>query len=124
MRGYVEAARAKLNEPRIRLPHEEHRAFHMTVFKHLENPFVIGLLEAYWDAYEAVELNRYTDIQYLREVWDYHERILDALCDGDFSAAQQAFIDHTNLLHHQPRMQDLEQAAPLDLDRIEPRVTE
>lgn len=110
MRGYVEAARAKLSESRVRIPHEEHRAFHLTVFKHLKNPFVLGLLEAYWDAYEAVELNRYIEYSYLQQVWDYHTRILDAICAGDFDAAQKAFLEHTQLLHHQPRMQDMEAA--------------
>lgn len=118
--GYIEAARSKLNAERIRIPTEEHRAFHLTIFKHLENPFVLGLLEAYWDAYEAVELNRYGDFSYHKQVWDYHERILDAICAGDFDAAQKAFIDHTKLLHHQPRMQDMEQAVSI----LETKVTE
>jgi DNA-binding FadR family transcriptional regulator len=112
IRGYLEAARAKLNAPRIRIPTEEHRNFHLTIFKHLDNPFVLGLLEAYWDAYEAVELNRYADYSYHQQVWDYHERILDAICAGDFDAAQKAFMEHTQLLHHQPRMQDMEGTAP------------
>jgi DNA-binding FadR family transcriptional regulator len=111
IRGYLDAARAKLNAPHIRIPSEEHRNFHLTIFKRLENPFVLGLLEAYWDAYEAVELNRYADYSYLQQVWDYHERILDAICAGDYDAAQTAFIEHTQLLHHQPRMQDMESAA-------------
>lgn len=111
LRSYIQAARAKLNDRHIRIPLDEHRAFHLTIFKHLENPFVLGLLEAYWDAYEAVELNRYADFSYHQQVWNYHERILDAICAGDFDAAQKAFIEHTHLLHHQPRMQDMEGSA-------------
>jgi DNA-binding FadR family transcriptional regulator len=102
MRRYVEAARAKLNDRWIQIPNPEHRAFHMTVFKHVNNPFVIGLLEAYWDAYEAVEVNRYAAYAYLQNVWNYHERILDAICEGNFEAAKTAFIEHTYLLHYQP----------------------
>jgi DNA-binding FadR family transcriptional regulator len=102
MRGYVEAARAKLSDRWVHIPYQEHRAFHMSVFKHLDNPFVKGLLEAYWDAYEAVEVNRYADYAYFQNVWDYHERILTAICDGDFEAAKTAFIEHTYLLHYQP----------------------
>jgi DNA-binding FadR family transcriptional regulator len=114
LRAYIDAANSKLNAPRIRIPSEEHRSFHLTIFKHLENPFVMGLLEAYWDAYEAVELNRYADYSYHQQVWNYHERILDAICAGDFDAAQTAFIEHTHLLHHQPRMQDMENAASIE----------
>lgn len=118
LRLYVEAAKAKLNDPhRIRIPSEEHRAFHLGIFKRVNNPFLLGLLEAYWDAYEAVELNRYTDYRYLQEVWNYHERILDAICTGDFDAARTAFIEHTRLLHHQPRMQDIEQVIPNEVAR-------
>jgi DNA-binding FadR family transcriptional regulator len=120
LRGYVQAANTKLRDKRIRIPYEEHRSFHLTIFKNLDNPFVLGLLEAYWDAYAAVELNRYADYGYHQLVWDYHERILDAICAGDFEAAQKAFIDHTRLLHHQPRMQDMEHEAEF----LESKVTE
>lgn len=120
LRRYINSARAKLHDTRVRIPFEEHRAFHLTIFKHLDNPFVIGLLEAYWDAYEAVELNRYAEYGYHTQVWDYHERILNAICAGDFNAAQEAFMQHTRLLHHQPRMQDMEHRTEI----IESKVTE
>jgi DNA-binding FadR family transcriptional regulator len=110
MRQCVVSARAKLNGHHIRIPNEEHRTFHLTVFRHLENPFVTGLLEAYWEAYNAVELNRYADYTYHESVWDYHERILDAICAGNFDGAQALFIEHTGLLRHQPRMQDINAA--------------
>jgi DNA-binding FadR family transcriptional regulator len=108
MRTCVEQAQTKLNDRWIQIPNIEHRQFHMTIFRRLNNPFVIGLLEAYWDAYDAVELNRYSDYDYLQQVWEYHTRILDAICDGDIDAAQQLFIDHTQLLRYQPRMRDME----------------
>lgn len=108
MRACVEQARVKLNDRWIQIPYQEHRTFHMTVFQRLENPFVVGILEAYWDAYDAVELNRYADYDYLQKVWDYHERILDALARGDVDGAQQAFVEHTRLLRHQPRMQNID----------------
>jgi DNA-binding FadR family transcriptional regulator len=109
----VAAALAKLNQGRIQIPHAEHRAFHLTIFGRLENPFVLGLLEAYWDAYEAVELNTYADYAYLQEVWSYHERISKALGAGDFAAGKELLVEHMQLLdrlgvaHEAPRaMQD------------------
>lgn len=111
MRDYIMAARTKLNSKWIQIPYQEHRAFHLAVFRHLQNPFVIGLLEAYWDAYEAVELHRYAEYAYLQEVWDYHERILDGIAAGDFDRAKNAFIEHTQLIRHQPRMQGMDGAA-------------
>lgn len=118
IRGYVNAARAKLHSERIQIPFEEHRAFHLAIFHHLDNLFVIGLLEAYWDAYAAVELNRYADYGYHAQVWDYHERILDALCAGDFSAAQRHFVEHTRLLRYQPRVRDLEHATLIEETKV------
>lgn len=105
MRECIEAARRKLNSHPVRIPYSEHRLFHLTVFEQLQNPFVNGLLEAYWDAYDAVEVGRYADYQYLHTVWDYHERILNAIIAGDYAEAQRAFIEHTRLLHydHQPQ---------------------
>lgn len=108
MRQHINTARQKLGSSGwIQIPHREHREFHLTVFKKLDNPFVIGLLEAYWDAYEAVELNRYADYDYHQRVWDFHEQILNALCAGDFELAKNRFVEHTRLLRVQPRMQHL-----------------
>jgi DNA-binding FadR family transcriptional regulator len=118
LRSYIDSARRQLNDQRIRIPFDEHRAFHLSIFKHLENPFVIGLLEAYWDAYRAFELNRYADYSYHKLVWDYHERILDAICAGDFDSAQDAFVEHTRLLHHQPRMNEREHNLPLVANKV------
>jgi len=98
--GLVEAAWAKLNGSPITIPHAEHRRLHLMIFSRLDNPFVTGLLEAYWTAYEAVELNSYTDLAYLREVWIYHERIVQAIAAGDADASLAAFVEHTNLLRH------------------------
>ncbi len=107
MRRCVDEAFAKLNGQPIRIPNEEHRTFHLTVFRRLGNPFVMGMLEAYWDAYDAVELNRYADYSYLQQVWDYHARILHAIEEGKHDIAKTLFVEHLDLIHYQPRMQDL-----------------
>jgi DNA-binding FadR family transcriptional regulator len=101
LRKLVEKAFDKLNHATfIQIPHVEHRQFHLKIFEHLDNPFVKGILEAYWEAYEAVELNTYADLKYWQEAWKYHERILENICNGDFEAARLAFIEHTQLLRH------------------------
>jgi DNA-binding FadR family transcriptional regulator len=100
LNGLIEQAWTRLNGSPITIPHTEHRRLHLTIFSRLGNPFVTGLLEAYWTAYEAVELNAYTDLAYLREVWTYHEKIVRAIAAGDPAASLTAFIEHTNLLHH------------------------
>jgi DNA-binding FadR family transcriptional regulator len=99
---FLLSAWEKLRGPQIQIPHQEHRQLHMVIYGRLENPFVSGILEAYWDAYEAVGLNLYAGIEYLREVWGYHQRMVEAICAGDFDAGFQALVEHTDLLHHRP----------------------
>jgi len=90
----------KLRGDPIRIPHFEHRQLHLHVFTRLENPFVLGLLEAYWELYEAVGLNLFADYSYLQEVWSYHQQMVDAICEGNLEAGYQALVDHKDLLFH------------------------
>ncbi|MGQ9887823.1 MAG: FadR/GntR family transcriptional regulator [Aggregatilineales bacterium] len=113
MRQCVEQARAKLNDRWIQIPNREHRVFHLTMFQRLDNPFVLGILEAYWDAYEAVEPYRYAEYNYLTLAWDYHERILNHLCAGEYEAARAAFLEHTRLLRYPTRAENGSAAAPI-----------
>ena len=97
------SAKEKLNGTSIQIPHEEHRQLHMVIYQRLENPFVIGILEAYWDAYEAVGLNVFTGgLSYLEQVWEYHTQMVEAICNGDYEAGYEAFIQHADLLYHRP----------------------
>ena len=98
LKSLVEQAICKLSRPRIQIPFQEHRDLHLTIYRRLNNPFVIGLLEAYWDAYEAVELSTYADYQYLTDVWAYHQRIVDALCAGEIQLGKQLLVEHMQLL--------------------------
>lgn len=98
LRELVNRAWEKLRGHPIRIPHPEHRQFHLAIFAKLDNVFVRGLLEAYWEAYEAVELHRFTDYQYLKQVWEYHEQIAEAIIAGDIDASLRAYEEHTSLL--------------------------
>jgi DNA-binding FadR family transcriptional regulator len=98
LRVLVRAAWEKLNHMRVQIPYQEHRELHLTIFRRLNNPFVLGLLEAYWDGYEAVELNTYADLAYLKRVWQYHEEIVEAIYRGDYSLGKQRLIEHMRLL--------------------------
>ncbi|MBL7164456.1 MAG: FadR family transcriptional regulator [Anaerolineales bacterium] len=102
LRNLVAEAWSKLRGTPIRIPQEEHREFHLLIFRRLDNPFVLGILEAYWEAYEAVGLNVYADYDYLKEVWNYHQQMVDAICEGDLEAGYQALVEHTDLLYHRP----------------------
>lgn len=103
LKALVSRAWEKLNAEKIQIPHAEHRLLHLKIFQRLDNPFVLGLLEAYWEAYEASGLNHYADYDYLRQVWEYHQKMVDLICEGDYAAGLQVLIEHKKLLQHRPR---------------------
>lgn len=98
----VNTAWEKLRGQPIHIPNGEHRLLHLTIFSRLNNPFVNGVLEAYWDAYDASELTRYMGYQYWLDVWAYHERIVAALIDNEFEEGRQLLIEHFSLLPTYP----------------------
>lgn len=120
--SYIEKAWHKLNGTPVRIPHREHRAFHLTIFGHLDNPFVTALLESYWEAYEAEEYHVYADYEYLRQVWSYHERIVQALRLGDVEGSLAAFIEHTRLLRYR-NSPGSEYSSSLDMKSVTPSVS-
>lgn len=103
LQNLITRAWEKLHGARVQVPHEEHRSLHLKIYSRLENPFVTGILEAYWEAYEAVGLNVFAgDYKYLEEVWQYHQKMVEAICSGTFEDGYQALIKHTDLLDHRP----------------------
>ena len=98
LRQIVNQAWRKLRGQPIHVPNGEHRQLHLTIFRRLENPFVQGLLNAYWDAYAASELTRYSRYQYWLDVWEYHERIVVALEANEFEKGRALLIEHFSLL--------------------------
>jgi DNA-binding FadR family transcriptional regulator len=99
LREIVNQAWNKLRGQPIHVPNGEHRQFHLLIFSRLDNPFVQGLLASYWDAYEASELTRFASYQYWLDVWNYHEKIADALCANEFDQGRQLLVEHFDLLH-------------------------
>ncbi len=97
--GLVASAKQKLAQTRIQIPYHEHRVLHLAIFRRLNNPFVLGLLEAYWEAYEAAELNTYAEYSYLVRVWDYHEQIVKAICVGKYAEGKRLLWEHMQLLN-------------------------
>ena len=37
--------------------------------------------------------------EYLDEVWQYHQKMVEAICNGDFEAGYQALVKHTDLIY-------------------------
>lgn len=103
LRSLVVRAREKLHGQPVQIPHGEHKTLHLTIFKRLNNPFVIGLLEAYWEVYEAFGLDVYSDLEYHERVWDYHARMVEAICAHDLSAGYDALVEHMDLIYQREK---------------------
>jgi DNA-binding FadR family transcriptional regulator len=100
LQDLMQRATGKLNGTPIQIPHEEHKQLHLTIFRHVENLYVRGILEAYWEAYEAIGLNVYNDINYLQEVWQYHRQMVEAIVSKNYDAGYTALVKHTDLIYH------------------------
>ena len=97
----ITRAMEKIRGTPVQVPHEEHRKLHLLIYTRLDNPFVTGMLEAYWEAYEAVGLNVFAGgYEYLQEVWEYHQRMVESICNNQFGAGYEALVKHTDLLFH------------------------
>lgn len=98
LESLVYEAKNKLHDAPVHIPRNEHRQLHLLIFQHLDNPFVQALLQAYWDAYEMTEHTRFADYSYWLDVWDYHERIVEAISKAKFEEGRQLLIEHFHLL--------------------------
>jgi DNA-binding FadR family transcriptional regulator len=103
LQALIARALEKIRGTPVQVPHEEHRKLHLRIYTRLDNPFVTGMLEAYWEAYEAVGLNVFAGgYEYLQEVWEYHQRMVESICNNQFEVGYEALVKHTDLLFHRP----------------------
>lgn len=86
----------------IQIPQFEHQELHLSIYRRLNNKFVLGVLEAYWEVYEAVGLSLYNDFSYLEKVWQYHQHMVEAICRGEYNEGYYALLDHMSLLNQRP----------------------
>jgi DNA-binding FadR family transcriptional regulator len=103
LQSLIQQAQEKLDSPQVQIPHSEHRALHLSIYRRLNNPFVLGLLEAYWEVYESAGLDVYTDLDYLKQVWRYHAKMVDAICSGHYALGYQILVDHLDLLYQRSK---------------------
>ena len=94
----IKRADERLGGYPVEIPHREHRNLHMLTFARLDNGFVQGLLNAYWDAYEAVGLHLYFDYSYYEEMWSSHRAIVDAILADQYEEGRDMLAQHFTLL--------------------------
>jgi DNA-binding FadR family transcriptional regulator len=103
LRSLIKRAQEKLEGQPVQIPHSEHRELHLALYRHLGNPFVLGLLEAYWEVYETTGLDVYTDLVYLKQVWQYHDKMIEAICTGHYAVGYQFLMEHLDLLYQRSK---------------------
>ena len=108
LKQLIEQAWQKLGGKPIHIPNREHKQLHLKIFSRLENPYALGILETYWEAYEASELTRFSSLAYWVEVWKYHENIVKAICAGEVEQGRQLLIEHFSLLQTEPEVDVLQ----------------
>ncbi len=106
LQSIVERAECKLAGRPIEIPHREHRELHLRIFERLDNPFVQGLLKAYWDAYEAVELHRYFELNYYQQMWDSHRQMVEAITSGQSQQGRDILRSHFRILEDRLQSQN------------------
>ncbi len=98
LRQLLRSAQDRLRAIPLQVPNAEHRELHLVIYRRLQNQFVLGILETYWDLYEAVGLGLANDIGYIRQVWQYHEKMVENICNGNYTAGYQTLKEHMDLL--------------------------
>jgi DNA-binding FadR family transcriptional regulator len=98
MNRLLRRAERKLAGTPVEIPNPEHRELHLLIYNKLNNPFVFGLLKAYWDAYEAIGLHRYHDMGYYERMWRSHRQMVDAIFAGEIQRGKEVLIGHFAIL--------------------------
>lgn len=99
----IDRAQEKLHRTPIQIPQQEHRELHTWIYRRLNNVFVMGILDSYWNLYEAIGLDVYTDLNYLQLVWAYHQKMVEAICRGDYEFGYKALTEHMDLLNQRSK---------------------
>jgi DNA-binding FadR family transcriptional regulator len=94
----VDRAEEKLRRTPPVMPTNEHRELHMTIYKRINNKFVQGLLEAYWDMYKAVGFEIYPDLNYVKNIWQYHRKMVELIKSRNYEQAYQNMLEHMELI--------------------------
>lgn len=99
MSDLVKSAQEKIFRIPGQVPVSEHRKFHLLMYKNLNNPYLSGIFEAFWEVYRIAGLEIYPDITYADRVWQYHARIVEQIKIGNFSQGLKYLVEHMELVN-------------------------
>ena len=103
LEGLISSAKMKLTSFPGQIPVEEHREFHTFIYRKLENPYLDGMLAAFWDVYHSSGFEVYPDLAYLERVWQYHSRIIEEIKARRFSQGLALLLEHIELVAQRER---------------------
>ncbi|HPT23109.1 MAG TPA: FCD domain-containing protein [Anaerolineaceae bacterium] len=98
LQAIVDAALAKIRQQPVEIPLDEHRDLHLLIYRHLDNPIVISMLETYWDLYSQTAASRYYDRDSLEVIWVQHQKMVSALAARQFEQGFEVMVAHMDLL--------------------------
>lgn len=94
----VESAMAKIGKRPLVAPVQEHRDFHLAIYRPLNNVYLNGILESYWDLFHDSEIRLYNDQTSLENVWNYHQKIYQAIVSKQYEVGYQALVTHFEIV--------------------------
>lgn len=100
----VKLAQAKIKDPPGKVPAEEHREFHMLIYKNLNNQYLNGVLDTFWQIYHLSGLEVYPDQKYIDRVWQYHARIVEQVKAKNYSQALVLLVEHMDLVNQREKI--------------------
>ena len=99
----ITCARAGFKTTPGRVPSQEHRDFHLTIYKNLKNEYLNGVLDAFWEVYHLSGMEIYPDVTYIDRVWQYHERIVDEIRSKNYSLGLSLLTEHMDLANQREK---------------------
>lgn len=94
----INSAQLKINSYPSQVPADEHREFHTFIYRKLENPYLDGMLDAFWDVYQKTGYDVNTDLSHIERVWRYHARIVEMIKTRQYSQGLSLLMEHMELV--------------------------
>ena len=86
-----------------KVPAQEHREFHLSIYRNLKNQYLNGVLDAFWEVYHLSGMEIYPDVTYIDRVWQYHERIVEEIRARNYSLGLILLTEHMDLANQREK---------------------
>lgn len=100
----INSAQSKISSFPIQVPAAEHREFHTYIYRKLENPYLAGMLDAFWDIYHSTGFEVYPDLGYVERIWQYHNRIVEEIKAKKYSQGLSLLMEHMELVNQRDKV--------------------